>query len=303
MKTSYGTIVKYQKEYGVYEPVKSYSYTVEIVGKEKKVTSNPILKEKLESKEDTKKEVVEQEKEENKKDDTPKITVISEDDNVFKAGMVKDRHIIPCNTFIFESFKDFELFDFDKMNETVGEFLDSNIKLIENEKGELVGSKALHVYVTGLTSALASIIKMCYERKINLTLLHYDHSKGIYQKQVIWDEFINERNEKQIFNNNGTLTFYNCDFESIKKNNFYMVTIVEFKSRRQQQDKVENIVVFDDYSFVWPYYGNLITEIMNNNKKKIGIFADLCSINNGTLNRIKRLSANSNFNFNYNELK
>ncbi len=290
MKTSTATIIKYQKEFGIYEPCESYTVNIKTG---KNVTNNTSVVSKTEQNESSKTI---------NNDPQIKITVISDDDNIIKAGMIKDRHIIPCNTFIFESLKDYEIFDFDKMDETVSEFLDSNIRVTENENGELVGSKALHVYVTGLTSALSSLIKVCFEKKVNLTLLHYNHSNNTYMPQTIWNNFMKESEEKSIFKNKGSLTFYNCDLESLRNNNFYLITIVNFKPRGQEEDKTEDMIVFDDYSFVWPYYGNLINDIMKDTKRKIGIFADLCSLKDGKVNYIKRLGASSNFDFNYKEL-
>ncbi len=43
----------------------------------------------------------------------------------------------------------------------------------------------VHCYVTGLTSAVVALIKVCRDEGISLTLLHYDRESGEYLPQKV----------------------------------------------------------------------------------------------------------------------
>lgn len=43
----------------------------------------------------------------------------------------------------------------------------------------------LVVYVTGLTVAMLSVVKVCLERGISLTAMHYDRESGEYYSQLV----------------------------------------------------------------------------------------------------------------------
>jgi len=43
----------------------------------------------------------------------------------------------------------------------------------------------LTVYVTGLTVAMLAVVKVCIDRGISLTAMHYDRESGTYYPQVV----------------------------------------------------------------------------------------------------------------------
>ena len=43
----------------------------------------------------------------------------------------------------------------------------------------------LVVYVTGLTVAMLSVVRVCLERGISLTAMHYDRESGNYYPQLV----------------------------------------------------------------------------------------------------------------------
>lgn len=50
---------------------------------------------------------------------------------------------------------------------------------------QLRGVFTLNLYVTGLTVALVAVLNVCRERKINVTLYHYNRKTGNYYPQEV----------------------------------------------------------------------------------------------------------------------
>jgi len=55
----------------------------------------------------------------------------------------------------------------------------------QQAKSKLAGISELVLYVTGLTVALISVLNVCRELNIKLTLMHYDRSTGGYYPQEV----------------------------------------------------------------------------------------------------------------------
>lgn len=118
------------------------------------------------------------------------------DDNIVRVGLIKDRHSMPVQEYIFD--RVINVFDYEYMTNVVNSFLRTRMD-IEITEGialnqcdlEAVpiikGKKKLVVYVTGLTSATAEVIKWCAKHGVSLTLMHFDYSTGGYRSQVIFD--------------------------------------------------------------------------------------------------------------------
>lgn len=92
-----------------------------------------------------------------------------------KIGLIKGRHSLPVENYIFD--KDIE----DPTN------LDKMYKVVEEKLKNVDPKETLEVYVTGLTVALTTVIKYCFNNDINLTLYHYDTKSGEYFPQIIFN--------------------------------------------------------------------------------------------------------------------
>ena len=112
-----------------------------------------------------------------------------------KVGLIKGRHEMPVSNYIFDEIND--VLDFDNMNKQIVNFINNNISVyaaygcginqIGYEDVEVLTSDTkLIVYVTGLTSVTAELIKVCALKGISLTLMHYDRESGDYLPQVIF---------------------------------------------------------------------------------------------------------------------
>ena len=107
-----------------------------------------------------------------------------------KIGLVKGRHDMPVSDFLFEEIAD--IFDFDAMDEKASERL---MELFPEVSLETVACNAsytdteryyrgsLDLYITGLSSALASVISACANLGIDLTLFHFNTATGEYVAQ------------------------------------------------------------------------------------------------------------------------
>lgn len=111
-----------------------------------------------------------------------------------KVGLINGRHNMPVNEYIFDKIED--VLDFQKMNQTIYSFLESRIGISEvtstginqidySDVACLRGNKKLIVYCTGLTAAVAQLIKLCMLNGISLSLMHYDKDTDDYVEQQI----------------------------------------------------------------------------------------------------------------------
>ena len=53
------------------------------------------------------------------------------------------------------------------------------------------GTTDLRVYATGLTAAMLAVVDVCEQRRINLTVLHYNTVDGAYYEQQVGPTFEN----------------------------------------------------------------------------------------------------------------
>jgi hypothetical protein len=88
-----------------------------------------------------------------------------------KFQLCRGRHEIPnVDNFIFSEIVD--VFDFKGME-----------KVAENVLRDL---KVVHIYVTGLTTALTSVLNVCERYGIDTTLYHYNNETKTYIRQEMF---------------------------------------------------------------------------------------------------------------------
>lgn len=228
--------------------------------------------------------------------DDKKESLSFDNTRIIKVGLIRNRHIMPVDNFIFDSIPDDMIFDFDWMDKTVKDFILSNINFINIKDGVIIPDKKLYVYVTGLSSALASVIKICSELCINLTLFHFDTKSGTFIPQVIFEAFKQSKNRLvgNIFKNNGKVVFTDCSFNDIFDSEFYLIEMVNFDSENKN-DRQRDMYIVKDYSNLWRFYGELSEQILSIETKRITLFAYICKIENDILRKGKRMSKTSNF--------
>ena len=88
-------------------------------------------------------------------------------------GLCEGRHELPVSDYIYEKdfFNQYNMFDFKQMRHQC--------------YVKLQGVTELHLYVTGYTPALTSVIEFCEYNLISLTLYHFNHDSQTYEKQIM----------------------------------------------------------------------------------------------------------------------
>lgn len=91
------------------------------------------------------------------------------------AGLCEGRHEIEgVNDYVFGEIED--PMDFEDLEYRAGMWVE------EAKKAEV---DVVKLYVTGLTPALTSVIKMCAIRHMTLKLMHYDRDSNSYKAQYV----------------------------------------------------------------------------------------------------------------------
>lgn len=111
---------------------------------------------------------------------------MKKNNNVVTVGLVEGRHEMPVSSYIFKSINN--VLNFTAIDNTIINFLETKVGihttygfgLNQNDYTDVEifeGKKELVVYVTGLTAATASLVKLCAMNGVRLTLKHYDREQ------------------------------------------------------------------------------------------------------------------------------
>lgn len=113
------------------------------------------------------------------------------------VGLIKGRHDLPVNSYIFtEAIAD--VHDYAAIRRHVADWIAENVGITrrnfgiglnqadDNDVTCYCGEKSLTVYVTGLTSVTAEVIRCCAINGVSLTLMHFNAATGGYEKQCIF---------------------------------------------------------------------------------------------------------------------
>lgn len=171
------------------------------------------------------------------------------------------------------------MFNYAQLDGIVSQFLQNNIEFTVNDYGERVGTKDLVVYITGLSCAQASVIKMCQFYKVNLTFMHHDIESRDYIPQVIWKEF-SKNAVNSLFPASSSVTMYNCNYSDIDNNEFFYINVVNFCSKNKNMRDTDTIVCANEGD-VRDQFGEMVKLIMSQvGKTKKSIFVYKASIKN-----------------------
>lgn len=195
------------------------------------------------------------------------------------CGLVENRHEIPVTEYIFreatgKGISEDLLYDYNKQLAIAEDFIKTHIAWDENgiPRNELV------VYVTGLTSVLASVIKVARKMGVNLTLKHYSARLGMYVSQIIWDDFSVNRGHKNVMFKN----WLRQQFTKVYRYNFndddFDTERTVFIVRKMNMDKSDDyldrreIFIVDTYENAINLFAELLKSISNDSDQyKINI--------------------------------
>lgn len=110
------------------------------------------------------------------------------------VGLIKGRHELPCEEYIFDEVKD--VLDFSSMYKHIEEFVQNKVGIhtttgmcINQQEAtdvlKFVGDRTLVVYVTGLTPVTTCLVHVCALNGIRLVLKHFNRDTGDYVDQVM----------------------------------------------------------------------------------------------------------------------
>lgn len=206
--------------------------------------------------------------------------------NTVTAGLIKDRHNLPVDKYIFDDIDSRLMFDYNKLDKIVKDFI---------EKEQISGNTNLVVYVTGLVSANASLIKVCSELNINLTLMHYNEDSNIYHQQPI---FTSNKYHKfnSYFSDSTFIGLYECDEKVANSGeDFWIIKIIDFNSNDKNNRNIETII-FDNKEKLWREFSKVINIIMTEKNTRKTVFVDRCNWDK-TTNEIKHFNVSQTCNF------
>jgi hypothetical protein len=193
---------------------------------------------------------------------------------IVKAGLIADRHDMPVDSFIFSEVPEHLMFNYTKQLEICNDFITKNFHFSKNENGDDYAKEALEVYATGLGCCLASIIRACSERHINLYLMHYNTKLDKYLRQNIFDSFDSESKQsifQKYLDKNYRIMLYDCEESDLKSGNEYW----SIKLPSIVNGKIEfegcTIFVFQEFNECMNFYTHMLQHIIEKQIKNRGL--------------------------------
>lgn len=112
---------------------------------------------------------------------------------IVSIGLCRGRHEIPAvEDYIFQ--QELDPLDIKGMFSTIDGFFKTHLEWGQHLRASQWGyednmvytsNDEVNLYVTGLTVAVAEVIRYCYHNGIALTLYHYDRASGEYYPQTM----------------------------------------------------------------------------------------------------------------------
>lgn len=196
--------------------------------------------------------------------------------NTVIVSMIQDRHRMPTQKAIFNNnIKD--IFDFNYFDSTVEKFLLNDVGVRKDDNDVYHGIRDLAVYISGLSTIQASIIKMCTKYNVNLTFIHYNKETGGWVSQQIFGHNIStidkdSRSINKIFNGFDIVELGNNltanDLLNFAVDGTSLITVRDFKVSDSNKYLDNTIYVFKNEADAFLCFKNLSKSICNNNIKR-----------------------------------
>ena len=184
----------------------------------------------------------------------PKKIVVVDDTTSVKLGLVADRHDMGAiNDFVFESLDETLMFDYARQYVIAEEAIKKHID---------GGNKSLVVYATGLQSALTTVIKVCNDLNVPLTIMHYNTKEHTYIPQIVSEspnKLIIPSEFDGILSRGVEVNIYNCTLEDIVKKKYDIPEVTEcwydlpLGKPNRTQTKIKT-TIFLDSDIAWQYF-------------------------------------------------
>ena len=207
----------------------------------------------------------------------PKKIIVVDDTTSVKLGLVADRHDMgPINDFVFESLDETLMFDYARQYVIAEEAIKKHID---------GGNKSLVIYATGLQSALTTVIKVCNDLNVPLTIMHYNTKEHTYIPQIVSEspnKLIIPSEFDGILSRGVEVNIYDCTLEDVVKKKYDIPEVTEcwydlpLGKPNRTQTKIKT-TIFLDGDIAWQYF-KLRCEEMTEQKS---VFLNYAMISSG----------------------
>ena len=213
-----------------------------------------------------------------------------------RCALVAGRHNIPVQKAIFKySLSKDQMFNEIELEHIVTDFIDTEL---EKDSGGIL------CYTTGIQCALGALIKVCFQRKINLVLMNYDTDTSTYHPQIIWKEFPNyqepgvDTHQTQAYNNilrsYNDANLYNCKVEELHSI-IYMVSKAMFDDDHDMSSPMYRIAyICKSEVDGWQLYSKLVLDLARTTDNTSIFLQEVIIKSNGNFDS-RRLSKSQNF--------
>lgn len=184
----------------------------------------------------------------------PKKIIVVDDTTIVKLGLVADRHDMgPISDFVFESLDESLMFDYARQYVIAADAIKKHID---------GGNKSLVIYATGLQSALTTVIKVCNDLNMPLTIMHYNTKEHTYIPQIVSEspnKLIIPSEFDGILSRGVEVNIYNCTLEDIVKKKYEIPEVTEcwydlpLGKPNRTQTKIKT-TIFLDSDIAWQYF-------------------------------------------------
>ena len=209
-----------------------------------------------------------------------------------RLGMIADRHNMPTSAYVYDRVDQDLMFDYELQYNIAKEKILQEVEFIDGEP-----QNGILLYVTGLTCALASIINVCKDLNVPLTLMHYNNSEHCYMPQIITGGVNNACPTELEFINRRNMFTYGCTAqEFIENHGGYEIIevfavngntgskIAVYNSTRD--DAYRDMTLFIDKSLAWQVYIALVEHC----QKDKNIYFNSVEVNCGKYYRTSAIS-------------
>lgn len=168
------------------------------------------------------------------------------------VGMIDGRHDLPVTEFMFSSVDNNLIIDYNRQYEMACHRIKA---LTKNEPA----GKTIIMYVTGLGSVLASIIRACADLKVQLVLMHYCPNSNSYASQVMPIQGDNIATTDNIMppqlSDITCRNMYTCGctaLEFVQKGCGY--ELIEYTLSDKDKPKYKDVTLFSSSDIAWNYW-------------------------------------------------